>query len=71
MFLLDYFWISKIKHKLFVYIFRLQQFPLTENRTGPQTIEFLAKRISALGALQAGSFLVDCETYTSVPQLGT
>ncbi|KAI4500779.1 hypothetical protein M0802_003990 [Mischocyttarus mexicanus] len=48
---------------------RLQQFPMTENRTGPQTIEFLTKRIVALGAVQSGQFLVDCETYMSVPQL--
>ncbi|CAH1980284.1 unnamed protein product [Acanthoscelides obtectus] len=47
----------------------LTQFP-TENRTGPQTIDVLSKRISALGASQQGQFLVDCETYTSAPQLG-
>lgn len=49
----------------------LQQFPIVENRTGPQTVELLTKRISALGAVQQGHFLVDCETYTSVPQLGS
>lgn len=48
----------------------LQQFPIVENRTGPSTVELLTKRISALGAIQQGHFLVDCETYTSVPQLG-
>ncbi|XP_031833364.1 mediator of RNA polymerase II transcription subunit 20 isoform X2 [Nomia melanderi] len=48
----------------------LQQYPMTENRTGPQTIEFLTKRVVALGAVQTGQFLVDCETYVSVPQLG-
>ncbi|KAF5281536.1 hypothetical protein FQA39_LY05071 [Lamprigera yunnana] len=47
----------------------LQQFPIVENRTGPLTIDLLTKRISALGATQQGQFLVDCETYTSVPQL--
>lgn len=47
----------------------LQQFPV-ENRTGPSTIELLSKRISALGATQQGQFLVDCETYTSIPALG-
>lgn len=47
----------------------LTQFP-TENRTGPQTIEILSKRILALGATQQGQFLVDCESYTSLPQLG-
>lgn len=48
----------------------LQQFPIVDNRTGPSTIELLTKRITALGAVQQGQFLVDCETYTSVPQLG-
>lgn len=48
----------------------LQQFPMGENRTGPQTIDFLTKRVVALGAIQSGQFLVDCETYTSVPHLG-
>ena len=43
---------------------------MTENRTGPQTIDFLMKRIVALGAVQNGQFLVDCETFMSVPQLG-
>ncbi|XP_076234207.1 mediator of RNA polymerase II transcription subunit 20-like isoform X1 [Calliopsis andreniformis] len=47
----------------------LQQYPMVENRTGPQTIEFLTKRVVALGAVQTGQFLVDCETYVSVPQL--
>nr|CAD7404414.1 unnamed protein product [Timema poppensis] len=48
----------------------LQQFPMMENRTGPQTIEFLTKRVVALGAVQQGQFLVDCETFTSVANLG-
>lgn len=47
----------------------LQQFPV-ENRTGPATIDLLSKRIVALGAVQQGHFLVDCDTYSSVPQLG-
>lgn len=47
----------------------LHQFPV-DNRTGPATIELLQKRIVALGAVQQGQFLVDCETFTSVPQLG-
>uniref|UniRef100_A0A8D8VCM8 Mediator of RNA polymerase II transcription subunit 20 n=4 Tax=Cacopsylla melanoneura TaxID=428564 RepID=A0A8D8VCM8_9HEMI len=49
----------------------LQQFPVQENWSGPQTIEFLTKRIMALGAVQTGQFLVDCESYTSVVQLGS
>ena len=43
---------------------------MAENRTGSQTIEFLSKKIVALGAMQTGQFLVDCDTYMSVPQLG-
>ncbi|XP_014243978.1 mediator of RNA polymerase II transcription subunit 20 [Cimex lectularius] len=48
----------------------LQQFSMLENRTGPQTIEFLTKRVVALGAVQCGQFLVDCDTYVSNPSLG-
>ncbi|XP_069682121.1 mediator of RNA polymerase II transcription subunit 20 isoform X2 [Periplaneta americana] len=48
----------------------LQQFPMVENRTGAQTIEFLTKRVMALGAVQTGQFLVDCDTYMSAPGLG-
>ncbi|KAF6203840.1 hypothetical protein GE061_002175 [Apolygus lucorum] len=36
---------------------------------GPQTIEFLTKRVSALGAVQSGQFLVNCDTYVSTPSL--
>jgi hypothetical protein len=50
--------------------FSLQQFPMVENRTGPQTIEFLTKRVMALGAVQTGQFLVDCDTFMSVPAVG-
>lgn len=49
--------------------YRLQQYPV-KDRTGLQTIEYLSKRVMALGAKSAGHFLVDCETYVSVPQLG-
>lgn len=48
----------------------LQQYPTLENKTGPHMIDLLTKRISALGAVQVGQFLVDCETYTSVQHLG-
>ncbi|XP_022910422.1 mediator of RNA polymerase II transcription subunit 20 [Onthophagus taurus] len=48
----------------------LQHFPIPENQTGPTTIEWITKKITALGAMQQGQFLVDCETYISVPQLG-
>lgn len=47
----------------------LQQFPIVDNRTGPSTVELLTKRISALGATPQGQFLVDCETFTSVPSI--
>lgn len=49
---------------------RLHQFPMTDNRSGPQTVDLLVKRIIALGAVQSGQFLVDCETYSSMPNLG-
>lgn len=44
----------------------LQLYPVTESRTGPQIIEILSKRLVALGAVQSGSFLVDCDTFSSV-----
>lgn len=50
--------------------FSLQPFPILENKTGPGTIEFLTKRLMAIGAVQTGGFLVDCETFHSVPQMG-
>ncbi len=49
---------------------RLQQFPVAEGKSGPQIIELLSKRVLALGAIQSGSFIVDCETYSSVVSLG-
>lgn len=51
----------------------LQPFPVLENKTGPITIDYLTKRLLALGAVQtggAGGFLVDCETFHSMPPLG-
>ncbi|XP_065206710.1 mediator of RNA polymerase II transcription subunit 20 [Planococcus citri] len=48
----------------------LQQYPV-KDKTGPQTIELLSKRITALGAKQTGQFIVDCETHVaSSPQMG-
>ncbi|XP_055624634.1 mediator of RNA polymerase II transcription subunit 20 [Toxorhynchites rutilus septentrionalis] len=47
----------------------LQPYPV-DNKSGAQTIEFLVKRVLALGAVQVGHFLVDCETYSSIPQMG-
>lgn len=40
----------------------MQHFPV-QDKTGSQTIDFLTKRVLALGAVQTGHFLVDCETY--------
>lgn len=48
----------------------LQPFPVAENKTGPITIDYLTKRLLALGATQTGGFLVDCETFHSMPPLG-
>jgi len=44
----------------------LQLYPGQENKTGPQIIETLTRRIVNLGAQQAGQFLVDCEVHQSV-----
>ncbi|KAF0288517.1 Mediator of RNA polymerase II transcription subunit 20 [Amphibalanus amphitrite] len=48
---------------------KLQTFPLIEGLTGPQTLDVLHKRITALGARVSGQFVVDCETYFSAPSL--
>ncbi|KOB70163.1 Mediator complex subunit 20 [Operophtera brumata] len=45
----------------------LQQYPVPDNKTGTYVVELLTKRILALGATQQGSFLVDCESYLSLP----
>lgn len=60
----------------------LQLYPVTENRTGPQVVELLTKRIMnqgwnfvrpillnhCPGATQTGQFVVDCEVHQSVNQ---
>ena len=48
----------------------LQLYPGQENKTGPQIIETLTRRIVNLGAQQAGQFLVDCEVHLSVTTAG-
>lgn len=48
----------------------LQIYPAQPDRTGPQIIDTLTRRIMNLGASQAGQFIVDCEVFTSTPQLG-
>ncbi|XP_040581304.1 mediator of RNA polymerase II transcription subunit 20 [Lepeophtheirus salmonis] len=44
-------------------------YPLPQDKTAPQTIDLIQKRILNLGAVHTGQFLVDCETYinTTVP----
>ena len=47
----------------------LQAYPLSGDKTAPQVVEILKRRILNLGAKPAGQFLVDCETYYSSPSL--
>ena len=49
----------------------LQAYPLAGDKTAPQVVEVLKRRIINLGAKPAGQFLVDCETYYSSPSLAT
>ncbi|XP_037939448.1 mediator of RNA polymerase II transcription subunit 20-like [Teleopsis dalmanni] len=42
-------------------------YPLHENKTNTQTLDYLTKRLLSLGAVLSGQFLVDCETYISSP----
>ncbi len=48
----------------------VQPYPLND-KTAPQVIELIQKRIVNLGANHTGQFQVDCETYQSSPSLGT
>ncbi|KZS19804.1 mediator of RNA polymerase II transcription subunit 20 isoform X1 [Daphnia magna] len=48
----------------------LQLFAVPEGKSGPQVIDILTKRVTSLGGVLSGSFMVDCETYTSVASLG-
>ena len=50
--------------------YRLQLFPIAEGKSGPLTVEQLTKRVTALGGVQSGTFIVDCETYSSNASLG-
>ena len=47
----------------------LQAYPVPQDKTAPQAVELLQKRILNLGATHTGQFLVDCETYYSSPAL--
>ncbi|XP_018792309.1 PREDICTED: mediator of RNA polymerase II transcription subunit 20 [Bactrocera latifrons] len=48
----------------------LLPYQIPEGKTGAQAIDYLTKRLLALGAIHTGQFLVDCETYISTPQHG-
>ncbi|XP_055912084.1 mediator of RNA polymerase II transcription subunit 20 [Eupeodes corollae] len=48
----------------------LLPYQVPEGKSGSQSIEYLTKRLLALGAIQTGHFLVDCETYISTPPNG-
>ncbi|XP_022109052.1 mediator of RNA polymerase II transcription subunit 20-like isoform X2 [Acanthaster planci] len=47
------------------------QWPVTESRTVQQTVEMLTRRIEVLGAVKAGNFCVDCETYQSTQTINS
>jgi len=47
----------------------LQSLTVPADKTAPQFIELIQRRISNLGAVKTGQFLVDCETYTSTSSL--
>lgn len=49
----------------------LQSYPVPADKTAPQVIELLQKRIINLGANPTGQFLVDCETYYSSPAIAS
>ena len=47
----------------------LQSLTVPADKTAPQYVEVIQRRISNLGAVKTGQFLVDCETYTSTSSL--
>lgn len=47
----------------------IHTYPAPEGKSGQQAADGLAKLLEALGAVKAGNFCVECETYTSVPTL--
>jgi mediator of RNA polymerase II transcription subunit 20 len=47
----------------------LQSYPVPADKTAAQVIDFIQKRIINLGANMTGPFLVDCETYHSIPAI--
>lgn len=47
----------------------VHQYPVMEGKSGQQAVECLLKTLDLLGARKVGSFLVDCETYYSAPNI--
>ncbi len=43
----------------------LHAHPVAADRTGPQTVDQLMRRVANLGATHTGHFQVDCDTYYS------
>ncbi|KAK3103725.1 hypothetical protein FSP39_021394, partial [Pinctada imbricata] len=46
-------------------------YSVPEGKSGQQVVDQLQKQVELLGAIKAGNFLVDCETYMSSPNNAT
>jgi len=47
----------------------LHAYPVPADKTAPQVVELIKRRITNLGCSETGQFQVDCETYHSSPNL--
>jgi len=47
----------------------LHAYPVPADKTAPQVVELIKRRITNLGCTETGQFQVDCETYHSSPNL--
>lgn len=47
----------------------LHAYPVPSDKTAPQVVELIKRRITNLGCSETGQFQVDCETYHSSPNL--
>jgi len=47
----------------------LHAYPVPSDKTAPQVVELIKRRITNLGCTETGQFQVDCETYHSSPNL--
>jgi len=47
----------------------LHAYPVPTDKTAPQVVELIKRRITNLGCTETGQFQVDCETYHSSPNL--